>query len=96
MFYFRVCSTVIQQYAKHRLNMDLDLQSLFELHAHSCTHWLRPRKPPPPLHLGSYTRVLVSQDRRHLFVTPCCKGYVLKAGIVEQSIGARNRVGTGS
>jgi hypothetical protein len=26
---------------------------------------------PPPPHLGSYTReLLVSQDRRHLFVTP--------------------------
>jgi hypothetical protein len=41
----------------------------------SCTHWLRvkPRNSPPlPLHLGSYTRaLLVSQDRRHLFVTPC-------------------------
>ncbi len=36
-----------------------------------CTaHWLRPRNPPPP-HLGSYKRaLLVSQDRRHLFVTP--------------------------
>jgi hypothetical protein len=45
--------------------------SLFWLHVHSCTHWLRPRNPPPP-HLGSYTRaLLVSQDRRHLFVTPC-------------------------
>jgi hypothetical protein len=29
-----------------------------------------PATPPPP-HLGSYTRaLLVSQDRRHLFVTP--------------------------
>jgi hypothetical protein len=36
---------------KHRLNMELDLQSLFGLHVHSCTHWLRPRNPPP--HLGS-------------------------------------------
>ncbi len=25
--------------------MELDLQSLFELHVHSCTHWLRPRNP---------------------------------------------------
>jgi hypothetical protein len=36
----------------HRLNMELDLQSLFGLHcmsrdAHSCTHWLRPRTPLP-------------------------------------------------
>jgi hypothetical protein len=27
----------------HRLNMELDFQSLFGLHVHSCTHWLRPR-----------------------------------------------------
>ncbi len=40
---------------------------------HSCTHWLRPRNfPPSPPHLGSYARALrVSQDKRHLFVTPC-------------------------
>ncbi len=41
----------------HRLNMELDLQSLFGLHVHSCTHWLRPH---------SNTRAVVSQDRRHL------------------------------
>ncbi len=36
---------------------------------HSCTHWLRPPFPPQ---LGSHTSaLLVSQDRRHLFVTPC-------------------------
>ncbi len=28
--------------------MELDLQSLFGLHVHSCTHWLRPRNSPPP------------------------------------------------
>ncbi len=57
----------------HRLNMELDLQSLFDLHAHSCTHWLRrPHNQTPSLqHLGSYTRALsVSQDRQHLFLTP--------------------------
>jgi hypothetical protein len=26
--------------ANHRLNIELDLQSLFGLHVHSCTHWL--------------------------------------------------------
>jgi hypothetical protein len=31
----------------HRLNMELDLQSLFGLHVHSCTHWLRPPQLPP-------------------------------------------------
>jgi hypothetical protein len=53
--------------------MELDLHTLFGLQVHSCTHWLRPRNIPPHLrqHLGSYTRaLLVSQDRRHLFVTP--------------------------
>jgi hypothetical protein len=52
--------------------MERDLQSLFGPHVYSCTHWPIPRNPPPPPHLGSYTRaVLVSQDRRrHLFVTP--------------------------
>ncbi len=52
----------------YRLIMELDLQSLFARHVLSCTYWLR----PPPPELGSYTReLLVSQDRRHLFVTPC-------------------------
>ncbi len=55
----------------HRLNMELDLQSFVGLHVYICIHWLRPRTLPPPPHLGSYTRaLLVSQDRRHLFVTP--------------------------
>jgi hypothetical protein len=27
--------------------MELDLQILFGLHVHSCTHWLRTRNPPP-------------------------------------------------
>jgi hypothetical protein len=46
----------------HRLNMKIDLLSLFGLNVHKCTH------------LGSYTRaLLVSQDRRHLFVTPLMK-----------------------
>jgi len=50
---------------------NVDLQSLFELDVHSCTHWLRPRNPTPP-HLGSYTRALLaSQDKRHIFVTSC-------------------------
>ncbi len=47
-----------------------NLQSLFGLHVYSCTHWLRPRNCPLPPHLGSCTRaLLVSQDRRHFFVT---------------------------
>ncbi len=27
---------------EHMLNMELDFHSLFELHVHSWTHWLRP------------------------------------------------------
>ncbi len=53
--------------AHHWLNMALDLQSLFGL---LCTAVLIGNTPPP--HLGSYTRaLLISKDRRHLFVTPC-------------------------
>ncbi len=33
----------------HKLNMELDLQSLFWLYVYSCTHWLRPRNSPFPL-----------------------------------------------
>ncbi len=53
-------------------NMEEDLQSLFGLHVYSCIHYLRPRNSPsPPLQLGSYTRaLLVSQNRRHIFLTP--------------------------
>jgi hypothetical protein len=57
----------------HRLNMELDLHSVFGL---LCTAVLvaeTPQPPPPPIppHLGSYMRaLLVSQDRRHLFGTP--------------------------
>jgi hypothetical protein len=58
----------------HRSTMELDLQSLFRLHVHSCTQ-LRPRSSPLPPHLGSCTRSLsVSQNRRHLFVIPRAGG----------------------
>ncbi len=60
----------------------LDLQSLFGLHVHSCNHWLywnnpknlpHAQSPPPPPHLGSYTRsLLVSQDRWHLLLSTVC------------------------
>jgi hypothetical protein len=41
---------------------------------YSCAHWPGPRNSPLPTHLGSYTRaLLVSQDRRHLFLTPCAQ-----------------------
>ncbi len=51
--------------------MEIDLQSLFGLHMHSCTHWLRPRNSSPPVFGLLYEgAILVSQDRRHLCVTP--------------------------
>jgi hypothetical protein len=58
----------------YRLNMELDLQSLFGLLVHIVLITRDPAapSPPPPPHMGSYTRALLaSQDRRHLFVTPC-------------------------
>ncbi len=54
--------------------MDLDLQSLFGIHVFCCTHWLRPRKPPPPPYprFGLvYEGAIGSQDNGRLFVTPC-------------------------
>ncbi len=51
--------------------MELDLLRLFGLHVHSSTHWLRPRIPPSPrIWVHIRRALLVSQDRRHLFVTP--------------------------
>ncbi len=56
--------------------MELDVQSLFGLHVDSCTHWLTPTPPTLLPHLGSYTKaLLVSQDRRHLFLTPWSQQY---------------------
>jgi hypothetical protein len=66
-------SSPIQWYHSHAdpiwPTVPLNLQSLFGLHVHSCTHWPRPRNIAAHLH-GSNTRaLLVSQDRRHFFVT---------------------------
>jgi hypothetical protein len=53
--------------------MEFDLQSLFWApcaQLYSLAETPQPRPPPIPLHLGSYMRaLLVSQDRRNLFVT---------------------------
>ncbi len=49
--------------------MELDIQSLFGLHVHSRTHWLRLRTPLP--HLGPFTRaLLVSQDKNYISLWP--------------------------
>jgi hypothetical protein len=58
--------------SSHRLNMEAVCLGSMSRDVHSCTHWLRPRNPPSSPALDSYTRaLLVSKDRRHLFVTPC-------------------------
>jgi hypothetical protein len=63
----------------HRLNMELDLHSLFwhQVHSDICTHfWLRPHDTPPPpqprnwAHIRGLYWSMVSQDKRHLFVNP--------------------------
>jgi hypothetical protein len=51
--------------------MELDLQSLFGAPCAQLYSLVETPHSPHPPHLGSYTReLLVSQDRRHLFVTP--------------------------
>jgi hypothetical protein len=56
----------------HRLDMQLDLQSLFWLHVHSRTHWLRPRNPSLPPAFGLIYEGAIGQLRknRHFLVTP--------------------------
>jgi hypothetical protein len=50
----------------HKLNMELDLQSLFGL---LCTAILRPRiSPPPPVFGLIYEGAIGQPDRRHIFV----------------------------
>ncbi len=76
----------VMEHWRHRLNIELDLQYLFGLNVHSC-------------HLGSFTRaLLVSQDRRHLFVTPCGKDYLtvhIKNEKVSQEIVCRKLTALG-
>jgi hypothetical protein len=60
--------------SNHWLNMALDLQGLYGLHVHSCTHWIRPRNSLDTPRIWAHIRgrywSLVSQVRRHLCVTP--------------------------
>jgi hypothetical protein len=48
--------------------MELDLQSLFGLYVHSCTHRLRDPAAHPPFGLV-YDGAIGQPDRRHLVVT---------------------------
>ncbi len=68
----------VWEMSAHRLNMELDLQSLASMCSAQCTlrctRWLRPSRPPPP-HLGAYTRmILVSQNNISLW-PPCVSLY---------------------
>ncbi len=40
----------------HWLNIELDLRSLFGLHVHSRTHWLRPRNASHPPRIWAHVR----------------------------------------
>jgi hypothetical protein len=56
---FALSSTVPQErgaLSLSRKNMEIDLQSLFGLHVHSCTHWLIPRNPHPPPRIWAHVR----------------------------------------
>jgi hypothetical protein len=72
---------------KHRLNIELDLQSLFGLRVTWCAQLYSLAEtlhtPHPPVLGPSYTRTfLVTKDRRekrrHLFVTPCLESKLAK------------------
>ncbi len=47
-----------------RLNTELDLLSLFGLHVHSCTEWLRPCNPPPPTRIWLKYEGALGQPRK--------------------------------
>ncbi len=58
----------------HRLNMEVDLQSLFGLHVTWCAqlYWLAEtlQLPPPRIWPHITRALLVRKDRRHLYITP--------------------------
>jgi hypothetical protein len=45
------------------LKKESDRQSLFGLHVHSCTHWLRPRNSPPLPAFGLICKGAIGQPR---------------------------------
>jgi hypothetical protein len=76
--------------------MELDLQSLSGLLCTAVLIGRDPATPPLPPHWGSYTRaLLVSQDRRHLFLTPWVQHSALyKKGADSVLINYSTRVST--
>ncbi len=56
--------------------MELDLQSLFGLRVHSCTHWLRPCNPPHPPTFGLIYEDAIGQPRKAISLcVPCDRIY---------------------
>ncbi len=54
---------------------------------HSWIHWLRPPQLPPSLSIWTRTRaLLVSKDRRHLFVTPWLQPFVQYLFLVRRGL----------
>ncbi len=54
----------------HRLNIELIFKDYLGFCVQLYSMAETPQLPPPPLHLGSYTKAqMVIQDRRHLFAT---------------------------
>ncbi len=62
----------------HRLNMEVDIQSLFGLYVTWCVqlYSLAETPQPPPIGTRITRALLVSKDRRHLFVTTCSSASV--------------------
>ncbi len=72
--YWEVLFAFLLQPKNHRLNMELDLQSLFGLLCTAVLYSLAETRQLPPLWAHTRGRALLSsQDRRHLLVTPCPK-----------------------
>ncbi len=72
----QVIRPTIRDIFLHRLNMESDLLSLFGLHVYSSTHTVlaEPQTPLRSPRIWAHIRGRywsASQDRRHLFVTPC-------------------------
>ncbi len=63
-------------FVKHRSNIEVDLQSLFGLNVTWCAqlYSLAETTQLPRIWTRVTRALLVSKDRRHLFVTPCSKG----------------------
>ncbi len=91
--HFEVCSarnTKSIYHSEHRLNMELDLHSLGSMcsaQLYSLAETPRPSPPPSPAFGLIYEGLLVSQDRRRLFVTPWGLSFALQErNLVDVSI----------